>query len=399
MDVCNKDGKVSDDKNTIAKILTSLDNKRIPQLEALRFVMCLTIVLSHFEFLYNSESLGTFYKQYIHNPTLAVNYFFSMSGFGMFLSTKRPRTSFKSSIVFAIKKVKGIYVAYIISLVMGSIYYVVSRNEGLFEAIAKMLAYFCIDACFLQSLTGMSVVTNSLNGVCWFMSSLFFCYLLSPLMLSLCDIVKKKSKGQCIAMFWVGVLALFIISKIFMCIDDAGFLRGRVDNFCYSHPFVRVWYVFLGMMTGIIFEKFECRCGSLLEIFCGIVAFSYFIYGNSMRDVFEKGLILKDVFSIFGFVLPCFVILVFAKGKGVVSKFLRRFSFLGSLSSLIYLFHYPIRMMTDWIFNKNGIVSKMGESAYFFEIVLILVFTIFFIAVYRLLMKQKGLNKEDKFVK
>lgn len=208
MNICNNDNNVVDGRNEVIKTEMGLKNKRIPQLEALRFVMCIVIVVSHFEFLYDSTMVGSFYKQYIHNPTLAVNYFFVISGFGMFLSTKRAPVNLKDSLVFALKKVRGIYVAYIISLAIGSIYYIASRNEGLFEAIAKMLAYLFIDVCFLQSLSGMSVVTNSLNGVCWFISSLFFCYLLSPLMLSLCDVMKKKSIKMCIISFWGGGIGL-----------------------------------------------------------------------------------------------------------------------------------------------------------------------------------------------
>ncbi len=337
MDICNNDNNVAAGRNEVIKTETGFRNKRIPQLEALRFVMCIVIVVSHFEFLDDSTVVGSFYKQYIHNPTLAVNYFFVISGFGMFLSTNRSPVNLKDSLVFAYKKVRGIYVAYIISLAIGSIYYIASRNEGLIEAIVKMLAYFFIDVCFLQSLSGMSVVTNSLNGVCWFISSLFFCYLLSPLMLRLCDVMKKKSIKMCIIGFWSGVLALFIISKIAMHIDSLRLLGGMVDNFSYSHPFVRVWYVFLGMMTGVLFEKTECKWGSLMEMFCTIIVLFYFVCGNSIRNAIAETPILDDMFTIVSFVLPCYLIFVFAKGKGRVSNLLSKFSFLGGGDFLCYL--------------------------------------------------------------
>lgn len=183
-------------------------------------------------------------------------------------------------------------------------------------------------------------------------------------------------------------MALFIISKISMQIDSVGFLGGMVDNFSYSHPFVRVWYVFLGMMTGVLFEKIECKWGSLMEKFCVIIALFYFICGNLIHNAIVETPILEDIFTIVTFVLPCYLIFVFAKGKGRVSNLLSRFSFLGSFSSVVYLFHYPIRMMTDWIFTKNGIVSKIGESAYCLEIGLILLFTALFVANYRFLMRK-----------
>ena len=73
--------------------------KRIPQLEGLRFIMCCIIILSHFEFLSNSKIVvGGGYTKYFHNATMAVDYFFMLSGFGICLSQKRPGKSCKSKI-------------------------------------------------------------------------------------------------------------------------------------------------------------------------------------------------------------------------------------------------------------------------------------------------------------
>ena len=81
--------------------------KRIPQLEGLRFIMCCIIILSHFEFLSNSKIVGA-YTNYFHNATMAVDYFFMLSGFGIYLSPKRLEKSYKSKIEFAKNKIKKI---------------------------------------------------------------------------------------------------------------------------------------------------------------------------------------------------------------------------------------------------------------------------------------------------
>lgn len=119
-------------------------SKRIPQLEGLRFIMCCIIILSHFEFLGDSEIFGDFYKTYLHNPTLAVDYFFMLSGFGIYLSTKRPKCSIKGGLEFAVDKVKKIYPAYISSLILGMVW-VCLITDGLIKTIAKLFIFGITD--------------------------------------------------------------------------------------------------------------------------------------------------------------------------------------------------------------------------------------------------------------
>lgn len=59
--------------------------KRIQSLEGLRGIMIFLIVLSHMEFL-KYCNFGHSYELYWHNPTIAVDYFFMLSGFGMMYS-------------------------------------------------------------------------------------------------------------------------------------------------------------------------------------------------------------------------------------------------------------------------------------------------------------------------
>lgn len=60
-------------------------SKRIQSLEGLRGIMIFLIVLSHMEFL-KYCNFGHAYELYWHNPTIAVDYFFMLSGFGMMFS-------------------------------------------------------------------------------------------------------------------------------------------------------------------------------------------------------------------------------------------------------------------------------------------------------------------------
>lgn len=55
--------------------------KRIDTLTGLRFPMMVMVVISHFEFM--GSQTQNWYDLYFHNATLAVDFFFIMSGFGL----------------------------------------------------------------------------------------------------------------------------------------------------------------------------------------------------------------------------------------------------------------------------------------------------------------------------
>lgn len=60
-------------------------NYRIKAIEGMRFIMMSLIILSHCEFLENTR-IGLFYSRYLHNATMGVDFFFIISGFGLYLA-------------------------------------------------------------------------------------------------------------------------------------------------------------------------------------------------------------------------------------------------------------------------------------------------------------------------
>ena len=156
--------------------------------------MCCIIILSHLEFLGESGIFGDFYTTYLHNATLAVDYFFMLSGFGIYLSSKRPENSIKGGLKFAVDKVKKIYPAYILSLILGMVW-VCIITDGLIKTIAKLFIFGLTDLTLFQSITGMTKFNHSINGVCWFLSTLFICYIACPWLLRVVDKIRNKSQA------------------------------------------------------------------------------------------------------------------------------------------------------------------------------------------------------------
>lgn len=102
---------------------------KIDALTGFRFMAIMVIIISHLEFIGEYEKIGLFYKTYIHNATLGVDYFFMLSGFGMMLSYQKKSNSpmingVKDCIMFAKKHVKKIYILYLISMASTIPYYI-----------------------------------------------------------------------------------------------------------------------------------------------------------------------------------------------------------------------------------------------------------------------------------
>lgn len=100
--------------------------KKIGSFTGLRFLFIMVIVICHFEFLRELQPFGDFYQKYIHNATLAVDFFFMLSGFGMMFSSQNsPRPaddkcpSAADCLRYGIKHIRKIYPVYIATICFG----------------------------------------------------------------------------------------------------------------------------------------------------------------------------------------------------------------------------------------------------------------------------------------
>lgn len=349
-----------DDDNTIAKQAS----KRIPQLEGLRFILCCIIILSHFEFLGDSEIFGDFYNTYLHNPTLAVDYFFMLSGFGIYLSSKRPECSIKSDLKFAVDKVKKIYPAYIFSLFIGipAFLYTSLKYGGIGKAFLKLLVYLGIDLTLLQSITGMTKFSHAVNGVCWFLSALFICYIACPWFLRVVDKIENRNQAWCSILCFT--LITLTLSSGTLLIENK---LSIFNDFWYGHPFIRCWYLAIGMCVGYLYKESIAQVRSGKELFIAVLAIIYFLGRNSIP--FDKGLL-----RIFDIILCIVFLYVFACGNGQISKLLssKKLVNLGKTSMYLFLFHYPVRSIVGFLFKNNGLT---GEWMLLIQVALIIIIT------------------------
>ena len=331
--------------------------------------MCCIIILSHLEFLGESGIFGDFYTTYLHNATLAVDYFFMLSGFGIYLSSKRPESSIKGGLKFAVDKVKKIYPAYIFSLILGMVW-VCLITDGLIKTIAKLFIFGLTDLTLFQSITGMTMFSHSINGVCWFLSTLFICYIACPWLLRVVD--KIRNKSQALIMICGLVVITLVLSSGALLIQNN---LSVLNDLWYGHPFIRCWYLAIGMCIGYLYKESKTQMGNEKELLIATIAIAYFFGRNSIP--LGKGLLrFLDI------VLSIIFLYVFSCGRGKLSDGLstKLMVNLGKISMYLFLFHYPVRMLIGTVFKNYGWNS---EWALLIQVALVIIITCLITYLYR----------------
>lgn len=359
---------------------------RLFQLDSIRFFALATIILSHFGFLKYSE-IGNFYETYLHNPTFGVDFFFLLSGFGLLYTSidRELEKGIKSYIKFAIKKIKKIYPLYIFSLFLSIPYNILSgaNPKGIFVK-------FFLNLTLVQSLTGQSRFSHGINGVCWFLSTLFICYIVAPLLI---NFIQKKCSAIHMTLFilLINIFVIILISYVFLHLETKLAIQyekngsGLFDDFFYGSPYIRVFYVFQGMLIGKLFFLCENIEKNLSFIELVLIVFNilyFFLKASIPLESIQFRLI--DVLDV------SLVLFVFALCKGVFSKKLASKSILykmgGGYGMYLYLLHYPVERFIGAFFEKKILY---GLPASIVSVFLVLLVTIILSIVLKRLFEKR----------
>ena len=332
--------------------------------------------------------------KYFHNATIAVDYFFMLSGFGIYLSQKRPGRSLKSKIDFAKNKIKKIYLAYIVSLiVMLPCTYIELRPYGsAINAGLKSLMLLGVDLSLLQSVTGMTFFSHSLNGVCWFLSCIFVCYIVMAFVIKKIDNIRSKREAE--VCFLISIIIVLLLSFVASKIEQMNLAGGKINDLWYGHPAIRCWYLLIGAILGTLYKKTDIKFGTLNEVGIIAVACVYFVFRNSLLEIMNQNFL-----RFFDLLLCSMVLFEFSKGTGFISQALsnNRMLWLSRTTMYLYLFHYPVRALVDNFFVKMNVISTLGELGFIFECFLIIAFTSCMVCLYMKICNLKScfVVKED----
>lgn len=270
----------------------------IATLQSLRFIFVMMIFMSHFAY----RDIRAFDA----GGDCGVAFFFMLSGFVVSLGYGRQirEGSFRYG-RFLRRRLLKLYPLHLLCLA----FFIIVSGCAIDYSVV-------LNALLLQAWVPDSAVYFSCNGVSWFLSSLFFCYLLFPL-----------------AWRWVSswglavVLALYAIACYLTPYD-------QVNAILYVNPLLRFVDFYIGMALYRLYERgynvsLAGWLEALLVVALVVLLAVYPVADAKLRNAPMYWLVLVPL------------ILVFSKEQGFVSSLLRRRPMLtlASLSMPVYMIH------------------------------------------------------------
>ena len=164
-----------------------------------------------------------------------------------------PVGGIRGSLGFAQRHIRKIWPIYVIMLLVGVVYQLLYGTLELdfspLRQIAKSAVLFPVCLTLLQSLTGSTSFSHALNGVCWFLSTIFCIYLISPFIM---QFLKRHICKTHEAL--IGALVCIIASMLLGIVFES--ITARIaffDDLDYGSPYRRVFYVILGMLLAQLY--------------------------------------------------------------------------------------------------------------------------------------------------
>lgn len=340
-----------------------MEKSRIDTLTSLRFYMILIIAFSHVYFLSGADGLGKFLHTHIQNPSLPVEFFFVMSGFGLtYRSLMKGKNAIEGSFTlikglkFGIQRMKKLYWLYVLTMAsmipLEALWKNWELNNWTMSGIQTLISFFA-DLTLTQSIYGVSSIANELNGPCWFISVLFILYCFYPLLERLNQKIVKLSMSRifCIILF-IEVLTYLLLIPLSYLKDNSPF-----DYIAYGGPYSRFFSMFSGVLICDLYYKGRNRLknNTLWEVVAVAVAlwwiYNMRVYYNP-QDNFP---VRYPVVAIINNLISLGIVYVFSFEKGAISRFLQKKTLViwGGCAMYIYLLHWPV------IYNVYGVINQL----------------------------------------
>lgn len=270
----------------------------IATLQSLRFVFVMLIFLSHFDYR-DIQALDA-------GGDCGVAFFFLLSGFVLSMGYGRQITDGTFCYGrFLKRRFLKLYPLHLLCL----LFFLIVSKQHLDGAVF-------LNVLLLQSWIPSPDYYFSCNSVSWFLSCLFFCYILFPF-------AYKRVSGRWLTLVLVAYLLVYLLTPY-----------EKVNAILYVHPLVRFVDFYLGMFLCQVFERRKetdiPQWTELLMVVLLLVSLGLYPYVDAkLRNAPLYWLVL----------IP--LIFVFAQEKGYISQWLKTkpMLFLGSLSMPLFLTH------------------------------------------------------------
>lgn len=251
--------------------LNRSSNERIISIDLLRILSMIIIFLFHSN-VHISCTYGIM-TTFISQGAVFMDMFFMISGFSLFYTNyKKDMHSVTEIKNFWIKRIAGIYPVYMVICLI----YLIFNIDTEFSLLKKIIV-LPMDMLMLQSSVNGTFGTLHHGGT-WFVSCLFFCYLLSPFLIEVIKQISMRTKY----VSGGNVPCLFVHS----CHEPYNRLRQHI--FKYSVPQYAFFYR-NDHCFGISEQQAEIhRENKCYNIAC---CFSNFNYGSFIAEILYRRII------------------------------------------------------------------------------------------------------------
>ncbi len=342
-------------------IYTKEENIRLDSLQGLRFWAFTGIFLSHVGII----ELGEW----------GVSVFLIMSGFLMVYNyyEKKTPVKFIYCIKFAINKVRKLYPLHIITMVAAI---VIQYKKGIiFYSFVRSIidtGIIGLHMTMMQAWIPRSGVYFSLNGVSWYLSVAFFCYLVFPYL------IKKIRKFKSDKNVFYGSICIWVIQIVVAYLSTYVRISVEITKdftkwFTYVCPLFRLGDFVIGCNIGYLFLYYKNKRDDILnlnQIFWTLLELLSLLAGLcvSTLNLFDKFRWIST--SVIYVPFSALMIWVFSLKKGYLSELLSRriFLYLGGLTTFAYLIHFQV--INDWQYFINSNIWIDFIACYIITIVI-----------------------------
>ncbi len=286
--------------------VTTLKKSKFYGLQILRGISSLLVVLFHLTETIKGEGHGTFLNGIFKNSSSAVSIFFVLSGFIIYVSSKKLINS-KSTGLFYAKRLIRIFPVYWFSISYVTLYLYFLKPSNLPDSFPEWIKTLIL-------FPGHTM----LNGVSWSLSYELFFYLLFGLL-----ILNSKSK------YFLFLLILLSLARCLSIID----IDFNYSNFIFSYGNI---LFSMGVITAIASEKIKIR-NAKTSIFLFMASFVIYIYWDYLQA--DRTFLYDFLVGIFSCL---FIITLLGAEPLFDNKIFRPLIVLGNISYSLYLIHLPI---------------------------------------------------------
>jgi peptidoglycan/LPS O-acetylase OafA/YrhL len=340
---------------------------QIPQLTFTRLIAAIAVVVVHFGLSNWPFEIGSI-NQLACKFTLAVSYFFLLSGFILVIASEKINSSFKGTELnvknFWIKRVARIFPLYLLST---TIYFIFHFDYNPDISLIWQVQSYVFSLVFLQ--TWNYPMATDINFPVWSLSVEAFFYFLFPWIYVLLNRFQTKRLVGLSLLGWVVSTVLYKMS----------IEAGLPYNFTHYFPPFHTMTFVMGIFGGILFLRHQQYLIQKRIVLWALFGFSsvFVIYTASANWKFYS-------YATDGLLAPYFLLGIYtiSISKGMVVELFasKSFVFMGDISYAIYLFQVPIlEISLKYLPAFQG--KEVKDVFYFYVILLILVSIILHVCI------------------